>query len=91
MYADLFASRNTGCPSALGMPGQRDHHTGCVGAHLVENDLFDFLLFSLPDNDTHSHSFGPYAQVKSIAVADRALERIMHVAAGSRRSSRTTR
>jgi hypothetical protein len=81
-YADLFDSRNTGCTSALGMPGQRDRHTGCVGAHLVENDLFDFLLFSLPDNDTHSHRFGPYAQVKSIAEADRALERIMHVAGG---------
>jgi len=81
-YADLFDSRSTGCTSALGMPGQRDRHTGCVGAHLVEHDLFDFLLFSLPDNDTHSHRFGPYAQVKSIAEADRALERIMHVAGG---------
>ena len=58
-YADLFDSRNTGCTSALGMPGQRDRHTGCVGAYLVENDLFDFLLFSLPDNDTHSHKVGP--------------------------------
>ena len=41
------------------MPGQRDRHAGCVGAHLVENDLFDFLLFSLPDNDTYSHRVGP--------------------------------
>src|SRR5215218_7752718 len=81
-YADLFDSRNTGCTSALGMPGQRDQHTGCVGAYLVEHDLFDFLLFSLPDNDTHSHRRGPYAQVTSIASADRALERIMHVAGG---------
>ena len=81
-YADLFASRDTGCTSALGMPGQRDQHTGCVGAHLVERDLFDFLLFSLPDNDTHSHRRGPYAQVTSIASADHALERIMHVAGG---------
>jgi predicted AlkP superfamily pyrophosphatase or phosphodiesterase len=81
-YADLFDSRNTGCTSALGLPGQRDRHTGCVGAYLVENDLFDFLLFSLPDNDTHSHKFGPEGQVRSIAEADRALERIMHVAGG---------
>ena len=81
-YADLFDSRNTGCTSALGMPGQRDQHTGCVGAHLVEHDLFDFLLFSLPDNDTYSHRYGPEAQVRSIADADRALERIMHVAGG---------
>jgi hypothetical protein len=81
-YADIFASRETPCTSTLGLPGQRDQHTGCVGAHLVENDLFDFLLFSLPDNDTHSHRRGPYAQVTSIAAADRALERIMHVAGG---------
>jgi hypothetical protein len=82
-YADLFDSRNTGCTSALGMPGQRDRHTGCVGAYLVEHDLFDFLLFSLPDNDTHSHRAGPDGQVVSIAEADRALERIMHVAGGT--------
>jgi hypothetical protein len=81
-YADLFDSRNTGCTSALGMPGQRDRHTGCVGAYLVEHDLFDFLLFSLPDNDTHSHKAGPDGQVRSIADADRALERIVHVAGG---------
>jgi hypothetical protein len=81
-YADLFTSRETGCTSALGMPGQRDQHTGCVGAHLVEHDLFDYMLFSLPDNDTHSHRRGPYAQVTSISSADRALERIMHVAGG---------
>jgi hypothetical protein len=81
-YADLFDSRNTGCTSALGMPGQRDQHTGCVGAYLVEHDLFDFLLFSLPDNDTHSHKAGPDGQVVSIAQADRALERIVHVAGG---------
>ncbi|HEY7632414.1 MAG TPA: alkaline phosphatase family protein [Thermoleophilaceae bacterium] len=81
-YADLFQSRKTGCTSMLGKPGQRDQHTGCVGAYLVEHDLFDFMLFSLPDNDTYSHKNGPYAQVQSIAGADRALERIMHVAGG---------
>ena len=42
-----------------GMPGMRDQHAGCVGAYLVEHDLFDFLLLSLPDNDTHSHKHGP--------------------------------
>jgi hypothetical protein len=81
-YADLFASRKTDCRSALGMPGQRDQHTGCVGSYLVENDLCDFMLASLPDNDTYSHKRGPYAQVTSIASADRALERIMHAAGG---------
>jgi predicted AlkP superfamily pyrophosphatase or phosphodiesterase len=81
-YADLFASRKTGCRGTLGMPGQRDQHTACVGAHCVENDLFDFMLFSLPDNDTYSHKRGPYAQVTSIAAADRALERLMHAGGG---------
>jgi predicted AlkP superfamily pyrophosphatase or phosphodiesterase len=81
-YADLFASRKTGCRGTLGMPGQRDQHTACVGAHCVENDLFDFMLFSLPDNDTYSHKRGPYAQVTSIASADRALERLMHAGGG---------
>src|SRR2546427_6446435 len=47
-YADLFDSRATGCTSTLGMPGQRDQHAGCVGAYAVDNDLFDFMLLSLP-------------------------------------------
>jgi hypothetical protein len=81
-YADLFASRRTPCRSQLGLPGIRDQHSGCVGAYLVENDLFDFLLLSLPDNDTHSHRHGPDAQVTSLAAADRQLERVMHAAGG---------
>ncbi len=82
-YADLYASRKTGCRGQFGMPGIRDQHTGCVGAYLVENDLFDFLLFSLPDNDAWSHKNGPHAQVTSIAAADRQLERLMHAAGGA--------
>jgi hypothetical protein len=81
-YADIFASRDTGCRSQLGMPGMRDQHAGCVSSYLVEHDLFDFLLLSLPDNDTHSHKHGPHAQVTSIANADRQLERMMHAAGG---------
>jgi hypothetical protein len=81
-YADLYASRKTGCWSRLAMPGLRDQHTGCVGAYLVEHDLFDFLLFSLPDNDTHSHEAGPHQQIESIAAADRQLERLMHAGGG---------
>jgi hypothetical protein len=81
-YADLYASRKTGCRGQLGMPGIRDQHTGCVGAYLVENDLFDFMLFSLPDNDAWSHRNGPHAQVTSISGADRQLERLMHAAGG---------
>ena len=81
-YADLYASRKTGCRGQLGMPGIRDQHTGCVGAYLIEHDLFDFLLFSLPDNDAWSHKNGPHSQVTSIAAADRQLERLMHTAGG---------
>jgi hypothetical protein len=82
-YADLFASRRTGCRSQLGLPGVRDRHSGCVGAYLVEHDLFDFLLFSLPDNDTYSHKNGPFAQVDSLAEADKQLERLMAPAGGA--------
>jgi predicted AlkP superfamily pyrophosphatase or phosphodiesterase len=81
-YADLYASRRTGCRGQLGMPGIRDQHTGCVGAYMVEHDLFDFMLFSLPDNDAWSHKNGPHSQVTSIAGADRQLERLMHAAGG---------
>jgi type I phosphodiesterase/nucleotide pyrophosphatase len=81
-YADIFASRRTGCRSQLGLPGVRDQHAGCVGAYMVEHDLFDFMLFSLPDNDTHSHRHGPYAQVTSIVAADQQLERLMHAGGG---------
>jgi hypothetical protein len=81
-YADIFASRRTGCRSGLGMPGVRDRHSGCVSAYLVENDLFDFLLLSLPDNDWHSHKRGPDAQVQSIGQADLQLARVMNAAGG---------
>ena len=36
----------------------------------------------MPDNDTYSHRLGPEAQPTSIAEADRALDRLMHAAAG---------
>jgi hypothetical protein len=81
-YADIFASRRTGCRSGLGMPGVRDQHSGCVGAYMVEHDLFDFMLLSLPDNDWRSHKDGPEAQVRSLAEADRQLQRVMDAAGG---------
>jgi hypothetical protein len=64
------------------MPGIRDRHSGCVSAHLVEHDLFDFLLLSLPDNDWHSHKKGPEAQVESIAQADLQLARVAEAGGG---------
>ena len=82
-YADLYASRRTGCKGQLGLPGARDQHTGCVGSYLVEHDLFDFMLYSLPDNDAWSHRNGPHAQVTSLAAADRQLERLFHAGGGA--------
>ena len=82
-YADIFASRRTSCWSRMGIPGMRDQHAGCVGAYLVENDLFDFLLLSLPDNDAHSHKNGPHAQIQSIAAADAELWRVMEAGGGA--------
>lgn len=81
-YADIFASRQTGCRSNLGMPGVRDRHSGCVGAYLAERDLFDFLLLSLPDNDWHSHRSGPDGQLRSLALADAQLARVLDAAGG---------
>ncbi len=84
-YADIFASRKTGCWSRMGIPGMRDQHAGCVGSYLVEHDLFDFLLLSLPDNDAHSHKNGPHAQIASIAAADAELWRVMEAGGGVER------
>jgi Type I phosphodiesterase / nucleotide pyrophosphatase len=81
-YADVFASRRTGCRSALGMPGVRDRHSGCVSSYLVEHDLFDFLLLSLPDNDWHSHKRGLDAQLQALAQADLQLARVCEAAGG---------
>ncbi|HEY2632557.1 MAG TPA: alkaline phosphatase family protein [Solirubrobacteraceae bacterium] len=84
-YADIFSSRQTGCRSNLGMPGVRDRHSGCVGAYLVEHDLFDFMLLSLPDNDWRSHRSGPEGQLRSIALADIQLARVMNAGGGLER------
>jgi Type I phosphodiesterase / nucleotide pyrophosphatase len=81
-YADIFASRRTTCKSSLGMPGVRDRHSGCVSSYLVEHDLFDFLLLSLPDNDWYSHKYGLDAQLHSIAHADAQLARVFEAGGG---------
>ena len=82
-YADIFASQRTTCWSRMGIPGMRDQHAGCVGSYLVEHDLFDFLLLSLPDNDAHSHKNGPHAQIQSIAAADAEMWRVMEAGGGA--------
>ena len=47
-----------------------------------KNDLFDFLLLSLPDNDNYSHRHGPEASVESIAKADRCFEQLVEAGGG---------
>jgi hypothetical protein len=81
-YADIFASRDTGCRGQLGLPGIRDQHSGCVASWLAARDLYDFLLLSLPDNDTYSHKNGPHAQATSIAAADKQLQRVADAVGG---------
>jgi hypothetical protein len=81
-YADIFASQRTGCRSGLGMPGVRDRHSACVSEYMIERDLFDFLLLSLPDNDWYSHKRGPEGQLQSLAQADLQLARVANAAGG---------
>ena len=64
-YGELYSSRRVPCKPTLARPGTRDEYSACCGRELVENDLYDFLLFSLPDNDYHSHKFGPEAPGRS--------------------------
>lgn len=69
-YGELYSSRSVPCKPTMARPGTRDPYTACVARELVADDLYDFLLFSLPDNDYHSHKYGPEAQPESIARAD---------------------
>src|SRR5215203_3388574 len=68
-YGDLYASRKVPCRSTS-IPGNRDGYAACCAAELLRDDLYDFLLLSLPDNDNYSHLHGPEATVESIAKAD---------------------
>ena len=70
------------CKPTLARPGTRDEYSACVGRELVAEDLYDFLLFSLPDNDYHSHKHGPDAQIESIAHADAAFAELVDAAGG---------
>jgi Type I phosphodiesterase / nucleotide pyrophosphatase len=81
-YGELYSSRAVDCKPTLARPGTRDEYSACVGRELVANDLYDFLLFSLPDNDYHSHRFGPEAQLESIARADAAFAELADAGGG---------
>jgi hypothetical protein len=80
-YGDLYASRELPCKSTS-IPGSRDGYSACCAAELVAADGFEFLLFSLPDNDNYSHRHGPEASVESIAKADRCFAELVAAAGG---------
>ncbi len=84
-YGELYASREVDCPPTLARPGTRDPYSGCVGAFLERNDLYDFMLLSLPDNDHYSHRRGPADTFPSIARADRHLAEVVTAAGGVER------
>jgi Type I phosphodiesterase / nucleotide pyrophosphatase len=80
-YGDLYASREVPCRSTS-IPGNRDGYAACCAAELMKEDLYDFLLLSLPDNDHYSHEHGPEATVESIAKADRSFATYAEEAGG---------
>jgi hypothetical protein len=80
-YGDLYASREVPCKSTS-LPGVRDPYSACCAAELVRARAFDFLLFSLADNDNYSHRHGPEASVESIARADGCFAELADAAGG---------
>lgn len=80
-YGDLYASRDVPCKSTS-IPGSRDGYSACCAAELAKDDAFDFLLFSLPDNDNYSHRHGPEASAESIAKADHCFAKLVEAAGG---------
>jgi hypothetical protein len=81
-YGELYASRRVPCKPTLARPGTRDTYSACVGRELVREDLYDFLLFSLPDNDHHTHTYGVEAMLDSISHADRSFGEIVDETGG---------
>ena len=80
-YGDLYASRAVPCKSTS-IPGNRDGYAACCAVELMNEDRFDFLLLSLPDNDNYSHRHGPEASVESIAKADVCFATLVDAAGG---------
>jgi type I phosphodiesterase/nucleotide pyrophosphatase len=84
-YGELYTSQDVDCQPTLARPGTRDPYTACVGSHIERHDLYDFLLFSLPDNDHYSHNHGPQATIASIERADASLRQLADAAGGEDR------
>jgi hypothetical protein len=81
-YGELYASRKVPCRPTLARPGTRDAYTACVGRELIADDGYDFLLFSLPDNDHHTHINGVDAMRNSIAHADHSFGELVDAGGG---------
>jgi hypothetical protein len=81
-YGELYASRRVPCRPTLARPGTRDAYSACVGRELIADDGYDFLLFSLPDNDHHTHTRGVGAMTDSIAHADHSFGELVDAAGG---------
>jgi hypothetical protein len=80
-YGELYASREVPCkPSSI--PGSRDGYSACCAVELERSGDYDFLLFSLPDNDNYSHRYGPEASVESIAKADHCFAKLVEAGGG---------
>jgi hypothetical protein len=80
-YGELYASRKVPCKPTL-RPGTRDAYSACVGRELIADDGYDFLLFSLPDNDHHTHTHGVDAMRDSIVHADHSFGELVDAAGG---------
>ncbi len=80
-YGDLYASREVPCKSTS-IPGSRDGYSACCAAELEREGAYDFLLFSLADNDNYSHRHGPEASVESIAKADHCFAKLVEAGGG---------
>jgi len=80
-YGDLYASRETPCRSTS-IPGSRDGYSACCAAELERSAAYDFMLFSLADNDNYSHRHGPEASVESIAKADHCFAKLVEAGGG---------
>ena len=81
-YGELYASRRVPCkPTSLARHPRRV--LGLRRARSWSRDgLYDFLLFSLPDNDNHSHRHGPEASRRRRSPRPTAASRKLVEAAG---------
>ena len=81
-YADIFASRRTGCRSGLGMPGVRDRHSGCVSALPGRARPVRLPAAVAPRQRLVLAQARPRGAAQSIAQADLQLARVLEAAGG---------